>query len=59
MLARLTCYTAIRLILDPKLSDFSRLLRAEDFWEGLDNPVKNGETIEVAIEFAGLQREFK
>ena len=46
---------AIRLILDPKLSDFSRLLRAEDFWEGLDNPVKNGETIEVAIELQGFK----
>ena len=48
---------ALRLILDPRLSDSSRMLREEDFWTGLTEPVKNKEIIEVAIEFQDFQKE--
>ena len=48
---------ALRLILDPRLSDSSRMLREEDFWAGLNEPVKNREVIEVAIEFQDFQKE--
>ena len=48
---------ALRLILDPRLSDSSRMLREEDFWAGLHEPVKNREIIEVAIEFQDFQKE--
>ena len=48
---------ALRLILDPRLSDSSRMLREEDFWAGLNEPVKNQEIIEVAIEFQDFQKE--
>ena len=42
---------ALRLVLDSKLPDSSRQLREEDFWEGLTEPVRNGDTIEVSVEF--------
>ena len=48
---------ALRLILDPRLSDSSRMLREEDFWAGLIEPVKSKEIIEVAIEFQEFQQE--
>ena len=48
---------ALRLILDPRLSDSSRMLREEDFWTGLNEPVQNKEIIEVAIEFQNFQKE--
>ena len=50
---------ALRLILDPKLSDFSRHLREEDFWEGLNEPVRKRETISVEIEFQDFQKNQK
>ena len=48
---------ALRLILDPRLSDSSRQLREEDFWDGLSEPVKSGKTIEVAVEFQDFQND--
>ena len=48
---------ALRLILDPRLSDSSRMLREEDFWAGLIEPIKSKEIIEVAIEFQDFQKE--
>ncbi|MCC5785105.1 MAG: AAA family ATPase [Phycisphaerales bacterium] len=41
---------AIRLLLDPSLPERSRMLRAEDFWEGLNDPITNAHTIEVSVE---------
>ncbi len=46
---------ALRLILDPRLSDISRHLREEDFWDGLNEPAKRGEIIEISIEIRGFQ----
>ena len=48
---------ALRLILDPRVSDSSRMLREEDFWGGLDEPTKNKESIEVAVEFQDFQQD--
>ena len=39
---------AIRLVLDPTLADASRKLRAEDFWDGLDQPF-GGHSIVIRI----------
>lgn len=46
---------AIQLILDPKLSDEDRYLNESDFFDGLDNPMKNGEIVEVMIEIRGYE----
>ena len=48
---------ALRLILDPRLSDASRILREEDFWAGLTDPINNKEFIEVIIEFQDFLNE--
>ena len=48
---------ALRLILDPKLSDYSRQLREEDFWDGLNEPVRKGDSIKVEIEFQGFKKD--
>ncbi len=50
---------ALRLILDPRLSDFSRQLREEDFWDGLSEPAKRGEIIEVSVEIRGFKDDQK
>lgn len=41
---------AIQLILDPTLSDQDRYLEETDFYNGLQSPIENGETIEIVIE---------
>lgn len=46
---------ALRLILDPDLPDSARNLREEDFWEGLEDPMENGEEIVIAIEIQGFE----
>lgn len=48
---------ALRLILDPRISDHSRMLREEDFWAGLNEPIKSKELIEVSIELQDFQNE--
>jgi putative ATP-dependent endonuclease of OLD family len=51
---------ALRLVLDPSLPNSDRILRPEDFWDGLSDgsedwdPMKAGETIEIAIEFGDI-----
>src|SRR5699024_3264393 len=44
---------AIQLILDPKLTDEDRYLKNTDFYDGLDEPMKKGEIIEIIIEVRG------
>lgn len=46
---------AIQLILDPKLSDEDRYLNESDFYDGLVEPMKNGEIIEIMIEIRGYE----
>ena len=48
---------ALRLILDPRLWDSSRRLREEDFWGGLNDPVKNGEVIDISVEFQDFKND--
>jgi putative ATP-dependent endonuclease of OLD family len=42
---------AIRLILDPTMSDQDKFLSAEDFSNTLSNPMENGEEIEISLYF--------
>ncbi len=44
---------ALRLVLDPSLPDSRRVLRAEDFWDGLESPF-SGNTIEVRVHLKGF-----
>lgn len=48
---------ALRLILDPRMADSTRQLREEDFWDGLTDPVKNKEIIEIAVEFQDFKKD--
>lgn len=43
---------ALRLILDANLPDSARRLRLEDFWDGLQRPLKTDDFIEISIEFS-------
>jgi putative ATP-dependent endonuclease of the OLD family len=44
---------ALRLVLDASLPDSARMLRPEDFFDGLQDPLK-GEVIEIAVELSGF-----
>jgi putative ATP-dependent endonuclease of OLD family len=46
---------ALRLILDPSLPDSARRLRLDDFWDGLERPLKADDVVEVSIEFSGFE----
>lgn len=46
---------ALRLILDPSLPDSARRLRLDDFWDGLERPLKAEDVVEVSIEFSGFE----
>ena len=48
---------ALKLVLDPRVSDASRMLREEDFWAGLKEPTKYKEVIEIAIEFQDFKKD--
>ena len=47
---------ALRLLLDPGLSDRDRHLSLEDFWDGLGDQ-KLGATIEVSVDFADFEHD--
>lgn len=47
---------ALRLVLDPALPDTSRVLRAEDFWDGLAASFR-GNIVEVAVEISGFDTD--
>ncbi|WP_200411019.1 ATP-dependent nuclease [Virgibacillus salexigens] len=46
---------AIQLILDPKLSDEDRYLNESDFYDGLEDPMNNGEVIEIVIDIKSYE----
>jgi putative ATP-dependent endonuclease of the OLD family len=46
---------ALRLLLDPTLPNSQRMLEEDDFWDGIEDPMANGEEIIVEIEFQGFQ----
>lgn len=47
---------ALRLVLDPSLPDVARVLRAEDFWDGLDAPF-GGHKIVVKLFLCGFKND--
>jgi putative ATP-dependent endonuclease of OLD family len=47
---------ALRLVLDLALADASRILKAEDFWDGLNAPFR-GNKIEIAVEISGFDTD--
>jgi putative ATP-dependent endonuclease of OLD family len=47
---------ALRLVLDPSLSETARQLTAEDFWDGLDEPFAGAE-IRVEVELIGFDSD--
>jgi putative ATP-dependent endonuclease of OLD family len=46
---------ALRLILDPSLPDSVRQLRLDDFWDGLQRPLKEDDVIEISLEFRDFE----
>lgn len=46
---------ALRLILDPSLPDSARQLRLDDFWDGLERPLKKDDVIEISLEFRDFE----
>ena len=46
---------ALRLILDPTLPDSARYLREDDFWDGLADPVKAHEVVDVCIDLTDFK----
>lgn len=46
---------ALRLILDPSLPDQARRLKLTDFWDGIGNPLANGASIEIDIDFKDFE----
>ncbi|EJR42301.1 MULTISPECIES: ATP-dependent nuclease [Bacillus cereus group] len=48
---------ALQIILDPKLSDEDRFLLDTDFFDGLSEPMKNREQIEISIEIQGYDHK--
>lgn len=49
---------ALRLVLDPTLSDSNRLLQLSDFWDGLTRPL-NDEEIRIDIELTEFEQDNK
>lgn len=45
---------ALRLIFDPSLPDSARQLQEEDFWDGLESPMENGEEITIIVDVVGI-----
>jgi len=48
---------ALRLLLDPTLPDSNRQLREEDFWEGLDRPLRAEDTITISVEIVDFDEQ--
>ncbi|MGC9397184.1 MAG: AAA family ATPase, partial [Anaerolineae bacterium] len=48
---------ALRLVLDPTLSEADRQLTAKDFWDGDDEEPFNGREIKVTVQFTDFAEE--
>ncbi|MCC6772614.1 MAG: AAA family ATPase [Gemmatimonadaceae bacterium] len=48
---------ALRLVLDPSMSDTARQLRAEDFWDGLNRPLKSEDRIRIDIDLTDYEND--
>jgi putative ATP-dependent endonuclease of the OLD family len=46
---------ALRLVLDPRLSDNDRQLRLEDFWDGLPRPLQKDDCIQISVDIADFE----
>ena len=46
---------ALQLILDPTLSEKDRMLEESDFWDGIENPMDNGQHILIKIYLANFE----
>ncbi|MER2127937.1 AAA family ATPase [Solibacillus sp.] len=49
---------ALRLVLDPNLSETSRFLQTSDFWDGLSRPL-NDEEIKIEVELTDFEKDVK
>jgi putative ATP-dependent endonuclease of OLD family len=47
---------ALRLVLDPSLPDTYRMLKAEDFWDGISKPF-SGKEIRIILEMTGFDED--
>lgn len=48
---------ALRLVLDPGLSERDRQLRLEDFWDGLPRPLKEDDYIQIAVDITDFEED--
>ena len=48
---------ALRLVLDPSLSDSDRQLTDQDFWDGDEEPPFNGRQIKIEVQFTDFANE--
>src|ERR1051326_404220 len=48
---------ALRLLLDPTLSDTARQLRDEDFWDGLPRPLTSKDAITISVDLADFDED--
>ena len=48
---------ALRLVLDPSLPDTSRKLQLTDFWDGLQQPLKKTDQIEISVDISGIESD--
>lgn len=46
---------ALQLVLDPNLSEKDRMLEESDFWDGLSNPMDNGQQILIELYFTNFE----
>lgn len=47
---------ALRLLVDPALSDSARQLKDEDFWDGLPRPLKAADKITISVELVDFDK---
>lgn len=45
---------ALRILLDPSLTDSARQLRTEDFWDGINRPIPKQAKIVIAVDLEGF-----
>lgn len=50
---------ALRLVLDPSLSDAARQLRDEDFWDGLARPLRLEDKITIAVDLRDFEADIE
>jgi putative ATP-dependent endonuclease of the OLD family len=46
---------ALRLVLDPRMSDAERHLRIEDFWDGISRPLTKDDVISISVDLADFE----